>query len=144
MYLLCFTVLFTRFLLKPLICASGIHSMPFLLISWRVSIPFPSTAIISQWSLSIRLPHKTLYPFVSHTCHVFPPSCPPCLIIGIAFGEDHRWWSSLLCNCLHSPLIFPVLSPDLFPQHLPWTPSVYVPWCKYVFHCLFCYFLHVV
>ena len=80
----------------------------------QLNIILPSTPESSEWTLSFRFPHQTLYALLTP----IRAECPAhlillYLIIRVIFGEETRSLSSSLCGFLHSPVILPLLGPNI-------------------------------
>ena len=76
------------------------------LLEIHPNIIHPSAPGPPQWSLSLRLPTKTLYTPLSSPIRA---TCPAHLILldfitRIILGEEYKSFSSSLCNLLHSPV----------------------------------------
>ena len=80
----------------------------------QLNIILPSTPESSEWTLSFRFPHQTLYALLSPIRAECPAHLIPLyLIIRVIFGEENRSLSSSLCGFLHSPVILSLLGPNI-------------------------------
>ena len=85
-----------------------VHTPTSHFLEIHLNIIHPSTPRSSQWSLSVRFPHQDPIRPLSSPIRA---TCPAHLILfdfitRTILGEEHRSFSSSLCNSLHSPVTY--------------------------------------
>ena len=103
----------------PLVSILGqpnpVHIPTSHLLEIHTNIIHPSTPRSPQWSLSLRFPQQDpIHPLSSP----IRATCPAHLILldfitRTILGEEHRSFSSSLCNLLHSPVTSSLLDPNI-------------------------------
>jgi hypothetical protein len=91
-----------------------VHARPSCFFKAHFNIILWSKSMSYKLSPPSCLPTKTLYVFVlPHTCHMPHPSQLVDLSTQTTSGEQHKSWSSSLCNLLQSPVTSYCLGPNI-------------------------------